>query len=232
VAIRARNSSSTWEAGTVRKKKEMLISLARACVGGSETFFSVSPEGGSQGLGHLFRGGMLMSAKQVVSGILMAGSLMAAGMLLPSISHAQDAKVMTAMEMMKSKAGKLGQPKIEGTDVVAGKQTPAIYFGSTKMNNNFEFVDDIVKQAGGTATIFVKSGDDYVRVATNVKKDDGSRAIGTNLDPKGKAIASIQKNEAFYGEVDILGKPYITGYEPIKDASKNIIGIYYVGYMK
>ena len=66
----------------------------------------------------------------------------------------------------------------------------------------------------------------------NVKKDDGSRAIGTILDPKGKVIASIQKNEAFYGEVDILGKPYITGYEPIRDQSKGVIGIYYVGYLK
>jgi hypothetical protein len=33
-------------------------------------------------------------------------------------------------------------------------------------------------------------------------------------------------------EVDILGKPYITGYKPIHDASKGVIGIYYVGYMK
>ena len=65
-----------------------------------------------------------------------------------------------------------------------------------------------------------------------MKKDDGSRAIGTFLDPKGKAIASIQKNDAFYGEVDILGKPYITGCEPIRDPSKNVIGIYYVGYQK
>jgi hypothetical protein len=74
-----------------------------------------------------------------------------------------------------------------------------------------------VKQAEGTATIFVmKSGDEYVRVATNVKKDDGSRAVGTILDPKGKAIESIKKGEAFYGEVDILGKPYITGYKPIR----------------
>ena len=78
----------------------------------------------------------------------------------------------------------------------------------------------------------MKSGDEYVRVATNVKKDDGSRAIGTILDPKGTAIASIQKNEAFYGEVAILGKPYIAGYEPIGDPSKNVIGIYYVGYLK
>jgi Cache 3/Cache 2 fusion domain len=89
-------------------------------------------------------------------------------------------------------------------------------------------VDEVVKQASRTATIFVKSGDDYVRVATNVKKDDGSRAIRTILDPKGKAIESIKKGEAFYGEADILGKAHIT------DAGclENVIGIYYLGYLK
>ena len=78
----------------------------------------------------------------------------------------------------------------------------------------------------------MKSGEEYVRVATNVKRDDGSRAIGTILDPKGKVIESIQKNEPFYGEVDIFGKPYVTGYDPIWDQSKDTIGIYYVGYLK
>ena len=81
-------------------------------------------------------------------------------------------------------ADKLGSPKTEGTDSVAGKEVPAIYFGSTKINNNNDLVDEVAKRAGGTATIFVKSGGEYVRVATNVKKDDGSRAIGTVLDPK------------------------------------------------
>lgn len=41
-----------------------------------------------------------------------------------------------------------------------------------------------------------------------------------------------KKNEAFYGDVDILGKTYRAGYEPIRDTAKNIIGIYYVGYPK
>ena len=173
-----------------------------------------------------------MNLKKSFASLLMVGSLVAAGMLSPSVGHGQDAKVVKAMEVLKSMADKLGPPKVEGTDNVAGRQVPVIYFGSTKMNNNFDLVDEVAKQAGGTATIFVKSGDDYVRVATNVKKDDGSRAIGTVLDPKGKAIVSIQKNDAFYGEVDILGKPYITGYEPIRDPSKNVIGIYYVGYLK
>lgn len=173
-----------------------------------------------------------MNLKQAVVGILTVASFIGGAMLLPNVGEAQDAKVKTAMELLESKAGKLGLPKLDGTDTVAGKQVPAIYFGSTKINNNFDLVDEVVKQVQGTATIFVKSGDDYVRVATNVKKDDGSRAIGTVLDPKGKAIESIKKGEAFYGEVDILGKPYIAGYKPIRDSAKNVIGIYYVGYLK
>jgi hypothetical protein len=178
------------------------------------------------------QGRKAMKWGKTFSGLLLAVSFAAGVALMPSSSLAQDAKVKAAMETLKSMAEKLGPAKIEGADMVAGKQVPAIFLGSTKMNNNFDLVDDVVKKAGGTATIFVKSGADFVRVATNVKKDDGSRAIGTVLDPKGKAIASIQKNEAFYGDVDILGKPYVTGYEPIHDAAKNIIGIYYVGYVK
>jgi hypothetical protein len=136
------------------------------------------------------------------------------------------------MALLKANAEALGAPKVEGTDAVAGKTVPALFFGTTKMNNYFTLVDNVVKAVGGTATFFVKSGDEYVRVATNVKKDDGSRAIGTILDPKGKAILAINKNEAFYGEVTILEKPYITGYEPIHDAANNVIGIFYVGYLK
>ena len=43
---------------------------------------------------------------------------------------------------------------------------------------------------------------------------------------------NINKGKAFYGDVDILGRPYVTGYDPIKDASGKVIGIWYVGYEK
>jgi lipid-A-disaccharide synthase-like uncharacterized protein len=125
---------------------------------------------------------------------------------------------------------RLGAPRLEGKDPVEGKDVPGLYFGATKMNKFFDVVDEVAKENGGTATLFVKAGDEYVRVATNVKKDDGSRAIGTILDPSGPAIEKIKKGEAYYGEAAILGKPYLTGYEPIRDASDNVIGIYYVGY--
>ena len=84
----------------------------------------------------------------------------------------------------------------------------------------------------GLRTPFVKAGTDFVRIATNVKKPDGSRAVGTVLDPKGKAIAALHKGDKFAGEVDILGKPYLTEYEAMKDARGDVIGAYYVGYLK
>lgn len=157
----------------------------------------------------------------------------AMSVLLPGVGHAQPAEnVKKSMALLKAKAAKLGQPELKGEEPVAGKAVPALHFGKTKMNNYFAVVDEVKQEMGGTATFFVKSGDEYVRVATNVMKDDGSRAIGTILDPKGKAIVAIRNGEAFYGDVDILGKPYTTGYEPIRDATGNVIGIYYVGYLK
>jgi hypothetical protein len=32
-------------------------------------------------------------------------------------------------------------------------------------------------------------------------------------------IVNIRDNKAFYGEAMILGKPYITGYDPIRDSA-------------
>ncbi len=140
--------------------------------------------------------------------------------------------VSISMADLIAKTGALGAPRLQGKDPVAGKDVPGLYFGTTEMNNFFDVVDQVAEETGGTATLFVKSGDEYVRVATNVTKSDGSRAVGTILDPKGPAIEMIKRGEAFYGEATILGTPYITGYEPIKDASGRSIGVYYVGYTK
>jgi hypothetical protein len=156
-------------------------------------------------------------------------------MLAPPFARAIDdhaQKVKSSMALLQSEAAKFGVPKVEGTERIGGQEVPALYFGGTKMNNTFELVDDGVAKMGGTATVFVKHGEDFVRVATNVKKDDGSRAVGTILDPKGKVIVNIRNNEPYYGEAAILGKSYTTGYEPIRDAANKVIGIYYVGYLK
>jgi hypothetical protein len=177
-----------------------------------------------------------MNRKRFLVGILAAGCFIATFVLMPSTGNAQaDPRVANSMASLKAMAAKLGAPKLEGKEAVGGKDAPALHFGSAKINNNFDVVDAVSKEDGKgmTATFFVKSGDEYIRVSTSVPKPDGSgRAIGTVLDPAGKAIAEIKQGKPYYGEVPILGTPYITGYEPMKDGGGNVIGIYYVGYKK
>src|SRR5262245_6029301 len=139
-----------------------------------------------------------MNRKSFLVGLLAAGCFVATSTLMTSAGNAQaDPKVAKAMEILKAETAKLGAPKVEGTDQTADKTTPGLYFGSTKVNNDFTVVDKVKAEAGGTATLFVKSGDDYVRVSTNVPGSVHGRALGTILDPKGKAIANINKGEAF-----------------------------------
>ncbi len=173
-----------------------------------------------------------MFRTRLIAQALTAGFLVAATTSIPTSVLAQNnPKISKAMSHLKAATEKLGPPRLEGTDPVSGRNASALFFGQTKMNNDFTIVDAVVKADGATATLFAKTGDDYVRVSTNVPKGAG-RATGTILDPKGPVIVDINAGKPFYGDVGILGKQYTTGYEPIKDSTGKIIGIWYVGYKK
>jgi methyl-accepting chemotaxis protein len=108
--------------------------------------------------------------------------------------------------------------------VVDGK----LLAGDHALNGNFEVVDRVKDLVGGTATVFM--GD--VRVSTNVIKPDGGRAVGTPLARTAAYTSVFDKKAPFRGEVEILGEPYMTAYDPIMDAGGNVIGILYVGIKK
>ena len=138
-------------------------------------------------------------------------------------------RVKSSMSLLKQRGEALGVPSHGG--VVTVKDTPAqqLFLGSQAQANDFSLVDELTDVMGGTATLFSKTGNDYIRISTNVLKS-GARAIGTKLAPSGKAIKQIEQQQAYYGAVDILGSPYLTGYEPMFNAQGRVIGIWYVGY--
>ncbi|MES2692966.1 MAG: Cache 3/Cache 2 fusion domain-containing protein, partial [Verrucomicrobiota bacterium] len=140
-------------------------------------------------------------------------------------------RVHAAMRVLRLMALKRGTPSQGEAIEIDGRRVRTLKFGSYRVGEDFELVDSTVEMVGGTATLFTRQGDDFVRISTNIRKFDGARAIGTMLDPNGPAIAAIRKGEAYYGVVDILGRSYITGYDPIRDQRGEIIGIYYVGYL-
>jgi hypothetical protein len=139
-------------------------------------------------------------------------------------------QVHIGMKTLKNQAKGIGSPQIEGETSFLGSYIPNLMIGDHVIAENYEIVDRVKEIAGGTATIFLKNGSEYLRISTNVQKSNGERAIGTILNPNGRAIKNIQNQEAYYGLVNILEKPYLTGYEPIIDESGNTIGIWYTGY--
>ncbi len=117
-----------------------------------------------------------------------------------------------------------------------GEMLGTIY-GGVLLNRNYELVDTIKQTVYqgevykgkeiGSATIFL--GD--IRISTNVLREDGTRAIGT------------QVSGAVHDRVLVEGLPwierafvvnhwYITAYEPIRTQAGAIVGMLYVGMLE
>ena len=135
-----------------------------------------------------------------------------------------------SLRVLKAVTLQLGQPRVTGQVLLGTNRVPALYFGNASVVGRFETVDRVKDLMGGTATLFVRQGTNFVRVATNIKRDDGSRATGTILDPAGRAIRVVREGRSFVGVVDILGRSYFTAYEPIISTSGEILGLWYTGY--
>ncbi|MBS4537619.1 Cache 3/Cache 2 fusion domain-containing protein [Clostridium sp. D2Q-11] len=97
------------------------------------------------------------------------------------------------------------------------------------IENKNDMVDDILKNMGALATVFVKDGDDFKRITTNIIDKDGNRAVGTYLGKESNAYTDMINGDQFIGKANILDKPYLTAYKPLIDKSGEIIGILFVG---
>ncbi len=112
---------------------------------------------------------------------------------------------------------------------INGIEVPLFKGGYTELHNNNGIADDFMKRTGAIATLFVRSGNNFVRVATSLRKENGERAIGTRLETTNPAFTSMMNGEAYRGLALLFGKRYITQYQPVKDASGTTIAILFVG---
>jgi methyl-accepting chemotaxis protein len=113
---------------------------------------------------------------------------------------------------------------------VAGTQTPGLHLGNEVLNNNFKEVDEFKQMTAGVATVFVRSGEEFIRVSTNVSKQDGSRAIGTVLDHANPAYARLMAGQSFVGRSLLFERYYMSQYTPVRDGSGKVIAVLYVGF--
>jgi len=112
-----------------------------------------------------------------------------------------------------------------------------ILYGGILLNRNYEIVDEIKRtvfqdlqykgQDIGTATIF----QDDLRISTNVKNGDGTRAIETRVSEEVYSQVVVN-GKPYIGRAYVVNNWYITAYEPIENINHQIIGILYVGILE
>ncbi len=120
---------------------------------------------------------------------------------------------------------------------------PLLQVGESVLQPNDSFdtptpiVDDVGKVLGTTCTIFQRMNDkgDMLRVATNVKRDDGKRAVGTYIPavgPDGQpnpVLAVVLEGKEYLGRAYVVNGWYATAYKPLSGEEGKISGMLYVG---
>lgn len=131
--------------------------------------------------------------------------------------------------------------KLQG-DLQATKVYESRYYGEIQLidshlvdqegnpiEGNYTMVDAIKDDLNVVSTIFVREGNDFRRISTNILNKDGLRAVGTFLGTDSAAYQKVMQGETYVGKANILGLPYLTGYQAIIDKQKNVIGIRFIG---
>jgi methyl-accepting chemotaxis protein len=104
---------------------------------------------------------------------------------------------------------------------------PVLKLGGAGLDNGI--VDAFTKiNSTSVATIYVASGEDFMRVVTSLKQD-GGRVVGTALSHENPAYQKLIKGEEYRGKATIFGKPYMTKYVPVKDPAGRVIAVLGVG---
>jgi len=161
-------------------------------------------------------------------------------------AESPDLATQAMMEITSTPMAKARKERLETSGMMLKAAVPVfdddnefrgVLLGGILLNRNFEIVDKIKEvvhegevykgQEIGTATIF--QGD--LRISTNVKNKDGTRAI-TTLVSEEVYDAVLNGGNRWVGEAFVVNAWYITAYEPIRDVNNRIIGILYVGVLK
>lgn len=113
------------------------------------------------------------------------------------------------------------------------RESKQVQVNKWELNNSVlqasnKIVDEIKQKAVETATIFQKIEGGYLRISTNVLKENGERATGTYIPNNSEVIKTIENGETFKGRAYVVNTWYRTAYEPIK-INGEVKGILYVG---
>ena len=169
---------------------------------------------------------VLVTAMAVVSGVLLAAVLsQKESDLRASTAQRVDAAVWAFSRSLPHEASGFA------IGTAADGRLNALIGDGSEVKIGEAVVDSVLTGMDVHVTYFTFKPDtqEFIRVMTSITAADGTRAVGTPLDPKGPVMPVLMRGEVFVGDATILGEPYLTRYEPVFDASGAIVGAVFAG---
>ena len=106
---------------------------------------------------------------------------------------------------------------------------PVLLLGNKPVAGDVGMQERFTASGDKVATIFVRDGDECFRVATSVKREDGTPATGTSLGVDHPARVALLKGHSYTGRARLFGRDYITNYLPVTNRAGDVVGALFVG---
>lgn len=169
----------------------------------------------------------------VIVGVVVLGSILSAATLNMSSAISKPKPSAAAVQALAKEFTTNIQGPIsylpDRKERLGGFEVPIIRSGDWLLNDHpLPLVDSFTARTGAVATIYVKIGDEFVRLATSVTTERDQDAAGTTLDHTTQGYKSLINGMRYTGDTVLFGKKFMADFNVLKDKNGQVIGAYLV----
>ncbi len=135
---------------------------------------------------------------------------------------------MSTIEILAStfKSGYLEGLYVEDNEVpFNGYQVRDITVWGESLISDTRKPDAFTEATGAVATIFAPAGDDWIRITTSLRNEEGKREIGSLLGKNHPAYSKLMSGEPYYDVVKVSGTNFIAYYGPMLNDEGDIVAL-------
>lgn len=136
--------------------------------------------------------------------------------------------VIDALEIAKLILEKEGSIRIsKRSENMNGQETKVWYLNNYKINGEVKLVDNMASTSNCIASIFQKTDIGFIRIATSLKDQNGSRTTGTLVDFNSEVSRNILSGKTYTGRAVVIDEWMLTSYAPIyvKGKIEGMLGV-------
>jgi len=178
-----------------------------------------------------------------LAGVLLLTSLVSSALLTGNARQAVDQRVIDqtrsiddAVEALDSAARVMAQRSFGtfrqefGPSFTLNEETGELRDWGPKLNDNYTAVDKFAALTNGTASVFARKGDEFVRITTSAKLPDGNRAPASTIGRSAPGYAALTAGKPYSGRLQSGNLSYMTYYEAVKDDAGKVVGLLGIGF--